>query len=817
MAAAAGASAALAVRPSAGEAAMNGYELRYLEDGLLIASGGPWAWFRLPTHSYEVLSENQRLAELVAQERLLSGLRDLEAHLLVLPRTLPVSSWAAGLDRATTRPAPGWPAYLERTIAHLRGQRFRQREVYLGLRLVKERRRPWLARLVAGPERLIGLDDPRPDGRDLDGLRRELELTLPRVTAASPGARPATAAELRWLVRRASWRGLLEDAEVQGPPARPAWGGETLALIEGVVRNGHRSLRLGGDAGGIGHLATLAVAHMPDRLAFPGGAEWLHHHDLLDFPVEASVRFRVVSPREAARDLGRQVAAALDQAEHVARTSADLPLDVQEVYEDARQLERRVLKDQQPLVYCWPRLLVAGASEEQMVARVTELVENHRDLGIELVRPSGDQLALFLEAMPGDRVRVRAYEQRMEPVTLAGAMYGASAELGDGRGCYVGQTTGQSRVAVTLDVLLAALRNRPTAVSITGAPGSGKTNTALLLAYQARLRGAWVVIVDPKAEATGLTRLEGLGAVQTLRLDHTYEGLLDPFRIEDDGAEASLLAAELCRVFLPPRLAQEVEGNLLTAAAEEAAQAERPSLLGLLGRLEASGSELALEAAAPLRAMASMPMARMCFAGEEVAKLRLQDALTVIQFAGLSLPPAGSRPEDWSIPERLAVGLMRAVTALAGRLIDSGTTSQPKLLVLDEAWALTASAEGQRLVERLARTGRSRNAALLLATQNARDLMDERVTNCLGVKLGFRSEDEAELRAMLALLDVEPSAELMAQVSRFAPGECLMRDLEGRVGRLQVELVPDELRAAFDTTPRQAEPAAREEVLSDAG
>jgi hypothetical protein len=793
------------------------YTLRYLEDGLLIASSGPWAWFRLSTHSYEALSENQRLAVLLQQERLLAGLGEAEGHLLVVPRSHAVSRWAADLARGTTRPVPGWRPHLEEVVDHLRGQRFRQREVYLGLRLAATRRRHWALALLAGVERQLDLDDPRPDQRLLASLRAELDLALRKVAAASPGARPASAAELRWLVRRTGWRGLLEDAEVQEPPARPAWGGETLALLEGLVRNGYRSLRLGDDASGIGHVATLAMAHMPDRLAFPGGAEWLHHYDLLDFPIEASVRFRVVSPREAARDLGRQVAAALDQAEHVAQTSADLPLDVQEVYEDARQLERRVLKDQQPLLYCWPRLLVAGDSDEQLVARVTDLIENYRDLGIELVRPSGDQLALFLEAMPGDRVRVGAYEQRMEPVTLAGAMYGASSELGDGQGCYLGQTTGLSRAAVTFDPLLAALRNRPTGVSITGAPGGGKTNTALLLAYQARLRGAWVAIIDPKREATGLTRLAGLGTVQTVQLDHTYEGLLDPFRIEEDQAEASLLAAELCRVFLPPRLAQEVEGHLLTAAAEEAGHAMRPSLLGMLARLESSSSRLAHEAAAPLRAMTGMPMARMCFAGEEVAELRLQDALTVIQFAGLSLPPAGSRPEDYSIPERLAVGLMRAVTALAGRLIDTGTTSQPKLLVLDEAWALTASAEGQRLVERLARTGRSKNTALLLVTQNARDLLDERVTNCLSVKLGFRSEDDTELRAMLALLDVEPSPELMAQMSRFAPGECLMRDLEGRVGRLQVELVPNELRVAFDTTPRAAEPADGEEVLRHGG
>lgn len=779
---------------------MTAYRLDYVENGLLIGSDCAWAWFRLPTHSYDALSEGQRLALLAQEERLLSGLRDAEAHLLVVPRSYPASQWAAELDRRTTRRAPGWNSYLNAVTNHLSGQRIRQREVYLGLRLNRPPRGGWIRNLFVVQERLTGLEDPRPSVSELRELREALDLTHRKVTAARPGAQLATASELRWLIRRTQWRGLAEDAEVLAPPARPAWGGEMLALVEGVVHNGFRSLRLG-NGSGTGHMATLAVAYMPDNLEFPGGAEWLHHYELVDAPVEASVRFLIVPPRKAAKDVNRQVAAALDQAEHTAQTSADLPLDVQEAYAGARQLERALLKGQQPLVYAWPRLLVAGESEDQLLARVTDLIERYRDLGVELVRPSGDQLALFLEAMPGDKVRIRAYEQRMAPATLAGAMYGASSELGDREGPYFGQTTGVSRGAVTLDPLVAALRNRPTGISLTGAPGSGKTTAGLLLAYQARLRGAWVVIIDPKGEATGLSELKGLGAVQVVRLDYTYEGLLDPFRIEADPENASLLAAELCRVFLPTRLAREVEGHLVTAAVAEAQNTDpRPSLRGMLARLENSTSDIARDAADALRATSRMPMARMCF-GAGATRLRLDDALTVIQFANINLPTAGTRAEEYSIPERLAVGLMRAVTALASQLM-SGRTDQPKLMVVDEAWAITNSAEGQRLVERIARMGRSRNTAILLVSQNARDLIDERVTNCLSVRLAFRSDDEAELRAALALLDVDATPELMAQVSRFRPGECLMRDLDGRVGRVQVDLAFGELRAAFDTTPR---------------
>ena len=118
---------------------MSDYRLRYVENGLLISASGAWAWFRLPTHSYEVLSENLRLAILFREERLLTGLRDAEGHLLVVPRSHPVSRWADGIARTTTRPAPGWRPYLEELTRHLHGRRFRQREVYLGLRLAGER------------------------------------------------------------------------------------------------------------------------------------------------------------------------------------------------------------------------------------------------------------------------------------------------------------------------------------------------------------------------------------------------------------------------------------------------------------------------------------------------------------------------------------------------------------------------------------------------------------------------------------------------------------------------------------------------------
>ncbi|MGI0130803.1 MAG: hypothetical protein ACREEC_11760, partial [Thermoplasmata archaeon] len=44
----------------------------------------------------------------------------------------------------------------------------------------------------------------------------------------------------------------------------------------------------------------------------------------------------------------------------------------------------------------------------------------------------------FLESLPGERLRLKAYEQRQGLITLAGSGFWASAGIGDGRGPYIG-------------------------------------------------------------------------------------------------------------------------------------------------------------------------------------------------------------------------------------------------------------------------------------------------------------------------------------------------------------------------------------------
>jgi hypothetical protein len=100
--------------------------------------------------------------------------------------------------------------------------------------------------------------------------------------------------------------------------------------------------------------------------------------------------------------------------------------------------------------------------------------------------------------------------------------------------------------------------------------------------------------------------------------------------------------------------------------------------------------------------------------------------------------------------------------------------------------------------------GRSRNTALILVSQNAGDLLNEQVTNCLSAVFAFRSTERGEVASVMSLLGVDSSEEHQAVLRSLGNGECIFRDLDGRAGRIDVDLISDDLRRWLDTNPTRA-------------
>jgi hypothetical protein len=263
-------------------------------------------------------------------------------------------------------------------------------------------------------------------------------------------------------------------------------------------------------------------------------------------------------------------------------------------------------------------------------------------------------------------------------------------------------------------------------------------------------------------------------------------------------------------------MSEERESAMIQAVAAVAAR-EKPSLGGVVRHLEASSDPASKNLGAVLRSMSEMRLARLCFSPTAGQRIDAEGWTTVFTLAGLTLPDASVRRDDFSYEQRLSVALLYLVSQFARRLLNGMDRRAPKAIFLDEAWAITSTPEGAKLVPEVSRMGRSRNTALILVSQNAGDLLAEQVTNCISSVFAFRSSERVEVANVMALLGVENSADHQAVLRGLGNGECIFRDLEGRAGRIGIDLISDEMRRWLDTNPTRARPVTREPAAAHSG
>jgi AAA-like domain len=792
--------------------------VRYFDDRILLTEAHAWAYYRLPTVSYEFTTTEEREALAIGVTVALAAIRmpDAEVHLRIAHRSYPAAEWATGLD-ATSDGGPGWLDYLDEMYRHVWAKDFWTKEVYLGVRLGQRGVRAQLSGGVFSQfisayrtgEEALGLADEAVSAAEIARWTEQAERLGRALGSGALAARHASADDIAWLFRHA-----LSGTIGEPPPSaarRRTWGaGEIEALLEGQVHNARTLLRLEQPAGE-SYAAFLSFTRFPDVMYFPDGEPWLHYADALPFPVEASLRMRLIPPAKASKDVSRRLAHARDMDAHIREAGAELPIALAEQIEAARLLEHGITKERLPFVYGWHRLIVTAPTRELCVRRAEAVTEHYRDAGIDVVNSSGDQFSLLCESLPGDRVRLSAYLQRQPLYTIAGGMPTVTVDLGDRAGDdagwigpYIGETFGRARSVVHFDPLVAAARNRPTAVAITGEPGGGKTTLALLLILQLALRGVTVAVIDPKGDAEPLVALlRGRGRqARVLPLGSAAPGLLDPFSFGDDLAERRTMATETLRLLLP-RMSEERESAMIQAVGAVAA-GEQPSLGKVVTHLEESADPASVNLGAVLRSMSEMRLARLCFAPSGGQRIDAEGWTTVFTLAGLTLPDSGVRRDDYSYEQRLSVALLYLVSQFARRLLNGMDRRLPKAIFLDEAWAITSTPQGAKLIPEVSRMGRSRNTALILVSQNAGDLLNEQVTNCISGVFAFRSSERAEVASVMSLLGLEPSDEHNAVLRGLGNGECIFRDLDGRAGRVGIDLISDELRQLLDTNPTRA-------------
>ena len=264
-----------------------------------------WAYYRVPTVSYEFTTPLEREALATSITVALAAIRmaDAEVHLRIAHRPYAAADWATSLD-ATSDRGPGWLDYLEGDVPARLGQGFLDQR---GVSRCPPRR---ARRARAAVRRSPGsADQLLPVGRAGTGADRRQGARLPR-SPAGPSRPNASAARscppARWPRAMPAptrspgfsamrWRGLASSRRLAA--RRRTWGaGEIESLLEGQIDNGRTILRVcptpAASRGRRSCRSRDSPMSCTSRTASPG----LHYADALPFPVEASLRMKLIAP-----------------------------------------------------------------------------------------------------------------------------------------------------------------------------------------------------------------------------------------------------------------------------------------------------------------------------------------------------------------------------------------------------------------------------------------------------------------------------------------------------------------------------------------
>ncbi|MDB4896514.1 MAG: hypothetical protein JWN15_2776, partial [Firmicutes bacterium] len=724
--------------------------------------------------------------------------------------------------------------YCDEAASHLKSARDGlSYEHYLALRLPRvgepQAGGTFLKSLFQEPKRwleeTLGVSQPRLLDYELESYLQREEAVFARLSRVLQATR-LEPAQTGWLIQRGFWRGISEPALRTGwaPDAAVVPGSdgavelrpeqsEIRTLTEGEMDLSHprrvalTQLTAEGDTTGL--TAFCYVADLPDELVFPG-TEWLYRLEDLPFPVEVSLRWSNIGHEQALAVVRRKRLEIQDQDQHTRRAGEEVPISLLDAQEQVSALEHDLKQRRFPTALSAICLAVSARDERTLQERIQQLRSHFSTFQITIEVPAGDQLAAFLDAIPGAPGQLQAYTHRIPPEVLAGSMFLGTRALGDATGPYIGRT-GVLRRPVYIDPALPPQLNRSASIAFLGSLGGGKSFTANLLTYLAVVAsGAQALVLDPKGErstwAEDLPELAGHLRVVTLGASNADNGKLDPFIMwrgmeDQDLRETGNMAVSLLS-FLANLQTGDRRFLAVMQAVEQVAAEPQPALGKVVDRLAAIGQndpEVAT-LAEYYRALSRRAYANLIFGRGDEQGVDLKHRMNVLQLQHLTMPPAGKPREEFSLEELLSVALMHAVTGFATQFTrrDRGTF---KIVLLDEAWALMASSQGRGLVSHLLRTGRAMNNAVYLVTQNVADLLDETVKNNIGAKFIFRSFDSQEIEKVLQFLNLEPEQENILALRQLETGQALFQDLQGRVGVVTLDAVFPHLARAFDTRP----------------
>lgn len=648
---------------------------------------------------------------------------------------------------------------------------------------------------------------------------------------AQLAGRPATPAEIAWIVQRVVTRGSV-DVPV-GLAGEVLCGDKLAELADCEVVNGGPDRDDGPVFGrwarvdchhGRGFQAIVAVEQGPSAFDAPGGpGEWFARVERLNLPVDwffAGVVEHNVKAQKAVRSKLRMID---DEHQSNSHDTAGVRPAMVDAYEALKHKEGQLAATGQHALIFTSLFTVGATTVDELEQRVAAIEDCFAADDYQLTRRLGRQKALLFAQLPCHRFRRSSplwrFRQYTMPAGFAGAAPFCGSVGGDPTGLMLAVDAGTGvRTPLFFDPGYAARINQSPSFIICGELGSGKSLTAKRIAVEGYIPAGGQVFALDFTQSQLLDDGDRVGEWVHLAsaLDCTTAVIdIDRGRWSIDPCTFNIPSEDKRRM-LAPGLMVACNYNDDTKEADLIAKAVEHVVAGACGGraagvirwlAEEDGGPMALEVVDRLN-NARVYMPALFDETREPPDLDAQ----YIVFAGPNLRfPSW---EELTNPE-LAVKVTRdkragqaLLTLVADICLWRGkTTNVPTLVVMDEFWRIMATPRGGQIVDEMTTEGRRYDLALGAIIQNA-GLLSSSVRSFAGQVMVFRCRGDAAAAAA-QLVGIDPAqVHALRDIRNVdgtpASGLCYWRDARGRLVLAHVLLPADQrIALAVRTTPTE--------------
>lgn len=651
--------------------------------------------------------------------------------------------------------------------------------------------------------------------------------------------RPASFEETEWCLKKGYFRGI-RDPEARIPNPFPRYvrtqDNEKIrpnravlyTLTEGRMRECDKYIEIHhGDE--ISYQAFLPVLDVPTDINEnnPTGREWLYGVlERLSFPVDCAIHVRMEEHSVAKLKVEKKNRRAKEQAKEWRKGGSaedemfgqfEIPEELLDNLETVDELWKK-FRERQPLAFIKVVFAVGADNLDLLSSRIMDLKDYTKDKEVTLCQPTAEAKHFFQAFYPFGEEMDSNYEMAMDPGVLAAGVPFGVRKLGDPIGFWLGNLlTGKS---VFMDPVRPMTQlNRSGAVLIAGIMGAGKTVLMKLLMAHLLMWKAYGFTNDPKGDWINFCKHPRIKPIsRIISFTPGSDTLFTPFRLGQTKEQCYDAALGILEVIFN-RKNDEYRNLVIIEALNRLFKTEVWDMYCYFEIMK----DIAMNHKNPIdrkhayyisrliKNLKNHGLGKMIFGRDDGKHIFEGKRFVVTITRGLTLPDRGIPRESWNLSEALSVAMMFAIMTLALRYLSSLPQNTLKALCWEEYWFLKTFSKGIQLYNEALRLSRSEKMVVIMASQNATDAKmptgddEEDITGMFGWKFMLRLDSPTQVKfALHELMDMPDEApedwmETFSEV--YKDGMGLVRDPEGNVGEMQVNVLDSELMRYLISTP----------------